>query len=159
MRKHTYPLLIAVLALGVLILAACAGRTTPAPDGPVSSNDPTSAVPDANSLQPQPGDDKLERGGVEITATEIFTLESFPPQFMVKIEGNKATPCHQLRAVIGEPGESKEIRIDVYTIFSTELACVQMIEAFNVNLPLGSYTAGTYAVYVNDAQIGQIVAP
>lgn len=148
-----------ILVSAAWMLSACAGRATPAPGDSVSSNDPTPSVSDPNSLQPQPNDDQLERGSVEITATEILTMESFPPQFMVKIEGSKATPCHQLRAVIGEPGESKEIRIDLYTVFPTDLACVQMIEAFSVNLPLGSYPAGTYTVYVNDAQIGQITAP
>ncbi|TLN00737.1 hypothetical protein FDZ74_16335 [bacterium] len=141
------------------MLSACVSRSTPAPDDPVSSNDPTPSAPDPNSLQPQPNDDQFERGTVEITGTEIFTLESFPPQFMVNIEGSKATPCHQLRAVIGEPGDSKDIRIDVYTVFHPDAVCVQMIENFNVNLPLGSYAAGTYTVYVNEAEIGQITAP
>lgn len=143
----------------LLALSACSPQATPAPDQPVSSCDPNS-VPAAADWQPQPGDDRLVRSEVQITSTEILTLESFPPQFMVTLQGSKPTPCHQIRAVIGEIDETHStIAIEVYAMIDAEAICAQVIEDFEINLPLGSLPAGQYTLTVNGAEIGQIVAP
>lgn len=154
MNKSTACFLILLLAL-----AACSPQATPAPDQPVSSGDPNS-TPAATDWQPQPGDDRLVRSEVQITGTEIFTLESFPPQFMVALQGSKPTPCHQIRAVIGEIDETHStIAIEVYAVVDAEAICAQVIEDFEINLPLGSLPSGQYTLTVNGAEIGQIVAP
>ncbi len=159
MKKHFFLTLTVVLALMGIVLSACAPSDAAAPDDPVSSSDPTDSAPPADSLQPQPEDDQLERGNAYIDATEILTLESFPPQFMLSITGGKPTPCHKLRAVIGEPDETDEIHIEDYTMVHPEAICVQKIENFNINLNLGTYPTGQYKVFVNGSEIGQIMAP
>lgn len=148
-----------LLALAMLALSACSPQATPAPDQPVSSDDPNGA-PAVADWQPQPGDDQLVRGEVQITATEILTLESFPPQFLVTLQGSQPTPCHQVRAVIGEVDQvHSTIAIEVYAVVDAEVICAQVIEDFELNLPLGSFPAGQYTLTVNGAEIGQIVAP
>ncbi len=159
MKKRTFLSTTFLIALAALALSACAPAATPAPDNPVSSSDPTDSAPQPDSLKPQPEDDQLERGNAYIDTAEILTLESFPPQFMVAIQGGKPTPCHKLRAVISEPGDKNEIRIEVYTLVHPDAICIQKIENFSINLNLGSYPAGKYTVFVNDSEIGQIMAP
>ncbi|GAP13429.1 hypothetical protein LARV_01183 [Longilinea arvoryzae] len=157
-KPFLLPTLILV-TLAALAISACGIQSTPAPGEPVSSSDSTSTPPAAD-WQPQPGDDRLTTGRVEITSTEILSLESFPPQFVVSIEGSKPTPCHQLRARVADPEpDEKSIRIEVYTVFDPDEICTQVIQDFNLNIPLGSYPAGQYTVQVNGAEIGQIVAP
>lgn len=159
MKKQIFlTLTVLVVVMGIL-LSACAPSATAAPDDPVSSSDPTDSAPPADSLQPQPEDDQLDKGNAYIDATEILTLESFPPQFMLSITGGKPTPCHKLRAVISEPGNTNEIHVEVYTLVHPEAICIQKIENFNISLNLGTYPAGQYKVFVNDSEIGQIMAP
>ena len=159
MKKHTFFTLTILLALMGAAISACAPSATPSPEDPVSSSDPTDSAPPADSLDPQPDDDQLERGNAYIDSTEILTLESFPPQFMLSIAGGKPTPCHKLRAVIGEPDDANEIHVEVYTLVHPEAICIQKIENFNININLGAYPAGQYSVFVNGSEIGQIMAP
>lgn len=148
-----------LLPLMALLLTGCGTASTPSPEEPVSSNDPTSTPPAAD-WQPQAGDDRLSAGKVEITSAEILSQESFPPQFTLDIQGRKATPCHQLRAQVNAPDPvDNSIRVAVYTVVDPQAICVQVIQDFALNIPLGSLPAGQYTVLVNESEIGQIVAP
>jgi hypothetical protein len=143
----------------LLLLAALALSACGAPPEPASPDASTTSTPAPSEWQPQPGDEKLSRGLPEISAVEILTLESFPLQFMVRLEGSKATPCHQLRAVVSEPNPDRQIGIEVYTVVDPQTICIQVIEDFSVNLPLGSFAAGEYTVLVNGEDAGWIMVP
>ena len=176
-----------VVLVFIMILAACAQVSTlpaaPAdgaqtatqpgqtPVFPVEET-PTPAYPDPNEpvVMPadgepdqtagyaaQPGDALLERGSVFVEEFGILTLESYPPQFMLHLIGNLPTPCHELRALASEPGKDGRINVELYSVSDPSAVCVQVLAPFEANIPLGSYTEGSYPVTINgDQQVGVI---
>ena len=164
--------LMIVFLSGMLLLTACSGAlagieapsTPPAqspgggndPDEPTSYNQPGEDDPAGPPWMPQPGDGALQRGEAEIESTDILILESYPPQFMLHIVGWKGTPCHDLRIEVSEPDEQNRIQVEAYTVVDPDVICVQMLEGFDVNVPLGAYESGEYTVWLNGEQIGEI---
>lgn len=135
-----------LLLLVCLIPAACAGA--------VSSNGGGERTP--SPWEPQPGDENLARGEAFVDQAEIVILESFPPQFRLKLTGTLPTPCHQLRVVVSEPDEQERIDVEVYSVVDPDQVCIQVVEPFEANIPIGSFTSGEYTVLVNGKQVGEI---
>jgi hypothetical protein len=164
-----------VLMIGVFLLSACSSQLTPG----VSTADPVAETPvvedtpvvgetpvgqetqdgSPESWAPVPEDENLGRAEVEIGSSEILTLESFPPQYQLQVTGSKGNPCNMLRVVVNDPDEENNILVDVYTVFDPAAICIQVLEGFDINIPLGSYPAGEYTVLLNGEQIGMIEAP
>lgn len=130
------------------------------PDMPVTSpSDPAGgADTDSNSYAPQPGDGALTRGNVYLDSTELLTLESYPLQFTLALKGNLPTPCNQLRVSTSPPDSENKIVVDVYSVLSADTICTQALEPFEENVPLGSFPAGHYALWVNGQQIAEFDA-
>lgn len=141
-------LVVIIISLGLVIARGEAG---PQPELPTP-------LP-AESWQPAPGDENLQRAEVEIERSEIISLESFPPQFQLQLTGWKGNPCNLLRVVAGEPDEQNRIYVDVYTLFDPAALCIQRLDSFTVQAPLGSPPAGEYSVWVNGALVGSFVMP
>lgn len=154
------------MVLGALLLAACAGAgapgedmspTTTPPDSPVTQpTGPDGEEPTPPPWEPVPGDEALHRGPVYFDERELLVLESFPPQFVLRLAGSLPTPCHQLRAFVPEPDDRNRIRVEVYSLVEPEKICIQVLEPFEANVPLGSYASGSYTVFVNGEQVGKV---
>ena len=130
---------------------------TPAPESPTDSDsyqDPT-----AEPWRPAPGDEVLQRDEVEIESTDILILESFPPQFQLHVVGWKGNPCNLLRVEVADPDDQNRIHVDVYTLLDPAALCIQVLEGFDIHVPLGSYETGEYTVLLNGQQVGTITAP
>jgi hypothetical protein len=141
----------------LLIVAACA----PSPDEPVS-NEPVAgntpaAAPQQNDFLPNPADDALTRGEVFLDVKGISSLESYPLQIMLLLEGNLPTPCHQLRINVNPPDADNKINIDVYSVFSPDKICIQVLVPFEVSFNMGSYPPGEYSVLVNGEPAGSFL--
>ncbi|GAB4398654.1 MAG: hypothetical protein OHK0052_21810 [Anaerolineales bacterium] len=177
-------LLVVVFVLSV-VLTACAPATpiTPVPypaptqDVPVSGGDtgsypppttgivvesPVSPYPDGSAggtvampYLPQPGDEKMTRGEAYLDAATLLSAESYPPQITLQLVGNLPNPCHQLRVNIARPDAQNRIQIEVYSVAGTDLACIEVLQPFDAAVPLGSFPAGKYTVFVNGEQIGE----
>jgi hypothetical protein len=119
----------------------------------------TQASGAAQSWEPQPGDDKLQRGNVYLDSRQILTLESFPPQFILELKGNLPTPCHKLRVKVNPPNASKQIQVEVYSLADPAEICIQVLEAFQVSVPLKDLASGTYPVSVNQESVGELKVP
>lgn len=162
-----------VALLSSLVLAACAGQAQvgeptpaypepgyPSPDEPVTAPAyPGPEEPSDAPWQPQAGDEQLDRGAVFIDSSEILTLESFPPQFMLHLEGSLPTPCHQPRVEVSEPDKDNQIRVEAYSVVDPERVCIQVLEPLDLNVPLGSFPEGDYTVWVNGEQVGELMTP
>jgi hypothetical protein len=160
-----YRKLLIILAVFAMLLPACVPLSSQGPDSPTetpypSPDDPVTDEDEGEepTFDPQPGDEDLIRGEVEIELAEILTLESFPPQFMLHITGNKGNPCAMLRIVAGEPAEGR-IDVEAYIVIDPAAICIQMLESFDVNFPLGSLEGGEYELYLNGELVGEIIAP
>mgnify|MGYP005842853309 CR=1 FL=1 len=140
------PILRALAILVCLILAACAGA--------ISSGGGGQQTP--SPWEPQPGDENLAKGEAFVDQAEILILESFPPQFRLKLSGTLPTPCHQLRVVVSQPDAEERLNVEVYSVVDPNQVCIQVVEPFEANVPIGSYTSGEYIVLVNGEQVGEV---
>jgi hypothetical protein len=141
--------IIAFLIIGFsLLLTACrdlSGEPSPVPD---EAHSP--------SWEPVAGDDKLIRGEVTISEKELQVQENEPDQYVLFLSGTLPTPCHQLRVTISEPDEKNQIDVDIYSVVDPAEICIQVLEPFEANIPLGSYPSGEYSVFVNGQSVGEI---
>lgn len=158
-----------VLLVFSLLLSACAST---ADESAVSYPNPseqntsypnpsypnTSIMPPSNEYSPQPDDAALDRGEAYIDISDVLTLESFPLQFMLHLAGNLPTPCNTLRVVAYPPDAENKINVDVYSLSDPDQICTQVLQPFDVNIPLGSFPEGKYSIWVNDEMIAEIQA-
>ncbi|MGA1864412.1 MAG: hypothetical protein ACMUHX_05065 [bacterium] len=121
---------------------------------PVSSDDPL--PPAQNSLDPKPGDENLNRGPVYLNETQLYVLESYPMQVRLQLKGNLPTPCHELRAVVSGPNSQDRINVELYSLENPNLSCATLLEPFDETISLGSFTGGSYTVWVNGERVENI---
>lgn len=166
-----YRKIIVLFAAFALLVSACGpiiiqDAATPEPAIPTVDPDmPDTGIPGEEDpvvladWEPQPGDEELIEGEVTITLSDILTLESFPPQFVVHLEGEKGNPCAYVRARSSEPGADGRIDIEVYALIDPLILCAAVTDEFEINFPLGSLPSGEYTVFINGEQVGEIMAP
>lgn len=142
------------ISLTLILLAATLGGCAPSPDVPVSSDSPSQ--PSQSDYLPSPADGSLQRGEVYLDSVDLLTLESFPLQFTLVLKGNLPTPCHDLRIAVSPPDAENKILVDVYSLANPDEICIQMLEPFEVNFPLGSFAPGTYSLWVNGEMAAEI---
>ncbi len=144
-----------VASLLIVLLTACGGQS---PNSPVTNEPGVPTTPVENPYAPQLGDDVLVRGNVYLDAADILVLESFPPQFVLHVTGNLPDPCHELRYVVSQPDGQNDIAIELYSLADPDAICVQVLEPFDISIPLGSFPAGHYTVSVNGEPVGEFDA-
>lgn len=143
MRQFTFMLMMA-------ILVACA----PTPDSPITG--PSNPLP--GDFGPSPSDSNLMREPVFLESTDLLTLESYPLQFTLAIQGNLPSPCHKVRVAANAPDSDNKIVVEVYSVVDPNTVCTQVIEPFELNFPLGSYPPGKYTLWVNGEQAAEFDA-
>ena len=150
------------LAVIAFTLSACGPGTHVPPTAniepsstPQASRPTPSPIPSATST---PTDSNLVRGNVFLDSTELLTLESSPLQFTLALKGNLPTPCHQLRVDISPPDSENKVVVDVYSVVKADEICAQVVEPFEENVPLGSFPAGHYTLWVNGQKVAEFYA-
>jgi hypothetical protein len=146
MKRILLPLILVILILDACSPAATEpAATPPTPDQPVSSDD----TPAPQIASPTPADSNLMRSNVYLDSADLLTLESYPLQFTLVLSGDLPTPCNQLRVDVSPPDAEKKINVDVYSVIQPDMACAQVLEPFEKNIPLGSFPTGHYTLWVN----------
>lgn len=174
--------MIALIFLSIFLLAGCASAEpgAPAEDKGVEAtlppaqstqtparptNTPTEPKPtetvsagegERSPLDPLPNESKMARGNVFVDESGVVLMESYPVQAALLVSGNLPTPCHELRATVSEPDEENRIYVELFSLTDPNMACIQMLEQFSASIPLGSYTSGSYTVYLNGEEVGEI---
>ena len=97
-----------------------------------------------------------ERGGVYLDSLEIIQRESYPVQIALVLQGSLPTPCHELRTEVAQPDEQGRIVVDVYSLVDPDEVCIQVLQPFEETVELGSYTQGTFTVWVNGEMVGEV---
>lgn len=167
----------------IVLLASCStiGRWTGAPGSnpritypppyppmqpvnsyPILSEPPVYPAPDDGQIspwQPRPGDEALTRGEAFVNKHQFLVLESFPPQYLLELEGALPTPCHQLRVDIRPPDAQNRILVEVYSLVDPTAICAQVLSSFQASVKLDHLPAGKYTVLVNNTEISQIEIP
>jgi hypothetical protein len=85
-------------------------------------------------------------------------MESFPPQFSLALSGELPTPCNQLRVDVMPPDGENKIVVDVYSLVSPDTMCADVIQPFSENIPLGSFPAGHYTIWINGEKVAEFDA-
>lgn len=127
-------------------------------------NVPPTAIPQGSKTSPIPTftsiptDANLVRGNAFLDSTKLLTLESSPLQFILALKGGLPTPCHQLRVDVSLPDSENKIVVDVYSVVEADAICAQVVEPFEENVPLGSFAAGHYTLWVNEELVTEFDA-
>ncbi|MCS6910752.1 MAG: hypothetical protein NZM11_09330 [Anaerolineales bacterium] len=169
MLRKTLTFLLPTAAL----LAACAPATLPADSGvkdiPTAPPDEAVSRPDAGASPqpvaepddpsaPRPSDAALSRGQAFVDSYEVLTLETFPPQYRIRVKGTLPTPCHQLRMAVSPPDAAGNIEVEVYSVVDPNVTCAQVLQDFEHSVSLGNLPPGReYVVLVNDQPAGTIL--
>ncbi|MFO3796866.1 MAG: hypothetical protein ACK8QZ_06220 [Anaerolineales bacterium] len=116
---------------------------------------PTFSIPTMLPIPylPRESDTTLTRGPVFLKNVDILVMESYPPQYVLSLEGSLPTPGHELRVQAQPPDAEGNIRIEVYSVADARRICVQVLKPFAVQMPLLS-GAGEYTFWVNGKRIG-----
>jgi len=150
-----------ILSIVTLLLAAFTGPAFAAPARLTSSASlSTSTSTVSASITPQPGDDKLIRDVVfmNFAKSRLLVSATRPVQVQAVLTGNLPDACHVLRVAIGPTSTTRSINISVYSLFKAGSACAAVLQPFSVTVPLGSFSSGTYSVFVNGTLLGTFSA-
>ena len=97
-------------------------------------------------------------GGIEgpvfVDSTEILYLESFPVQVRLVVRGSLPTPCHRAQWSVEDDGTA--IEVTLWSVIALGQSCAQVLEPFEVSIPLGSFETSTSAVVLNGDEIGRL---
>ncbi len=140
----------------VLGLSACA-TLTPVPSPPIlPTTTPAPIQPEGgqNPYAPQAADYLLEKANVFLNTTDLLIQESAPPQIALSVAGALPTPCHQLRVAVPAPTAEGKIFVEIYSLYQSGQACVQVLKDFHEVIRLGTYPPGYYQLYINGQYIG-----
>lgn len=149
MRKW-YPFI-----LILFVLSSCSGSPlTPAPtEGIEPTLTPT--TPPVVSYFPRPQDASLTRGEVYPDSADLLISGSTPAPVNVVIKGSLPNPCYQLRVLFEPPDADNQVRLQLYSVVDLSLICAQVIQDFELTIPLGTFPAGHYSVWINAINIGE----
>ena len=113
-----------------------------------------------SSYSPQPGDEKLIRDVVfmNFAKSRLIVSATRPVQVQAVLVGNLPDPCHVLRVVLGATTVTKTINISVYSLVKPGSSCATVLQPFSVTVPLGSFSSGSYTVFVNGTKLGTFSA-
>lgn len=143
------------LLLMIFWITACGPAPTPELDvTPSKLDQPTAEIPMQQNTPDDPINPKLIRGNAYLDSAELLTLESSPLQFTLVLKGNLPTQCNQLQVDVNPPDAENKINVDVYSLINPDMMCAQALKPFEENIPLGSFPAGHYTLWVN----GELVA-
>ena len=128
MNQRNYTLLI---ILAMVLLAGCA----------------PGALEDSLA---QNGSGLFIRGEAVVENVEIIFLESFPLQVHMVASGYLPDPCTEIDEISVER-DFNRFEVLITTLREAEVMCIQVIEAFEQNIPIDVYglPAGDYTVMVN----------
>jgi len=144
--------------------------TYPAPQTGAQNNSDTSSYPYPgdktsaadpalidNPYTPSDTDVKWVRGKAYIdkAGSSLTVTNENLTQATLHLVGNLPNPCYQLRVEIKKPDDKNRIEIQVYAVADPDKVCAEVLQPFDVQVPLGEFASAKYSVYVNDELFGE----
>ncbi len=108
---------------------------------------------------PRTEDESRERMEIEVQTAELYMAESFPPQPFLHLSGELPTPCHELRILVNPPDDTDQIHVVVYSVADPTTVCVQVLEPFDISIPLSNIPSGQFTVFVNGRKVAGLLMP
>lgn len=130
----------AFFILAGALLSACASHPS------------TTPIPVTNPYSPQPGDETMVRGDVELVSAVLQSS----PLFSVSLSYRLPTPCYQLRVSIRQPDSQNRMQLEIYAVTPKDKPCNLMALSTpqETIINLGHLPAGYYIVSINGQQVG-----
>jgi hypothetical protein len=100
-------------------------------------------------------DGGMARGPVYIDETELVILESFPVQIEIVVRGALPTPCASLKWSVEPPDDQGLIHVEAFSLQDPTLDCIQVLQELEEILQIGSYSEGSYSVWLNGELVGE----
>ena len=97
----------------------------------------------------------MSRGPVYINETELLILESFPVQIELVIRGALPTPCSSFEWSVEDPDAKGRIEVEAFSLQDPALDCIQVLQEMEERLAIGSYSEGSYSVWLNGEFVGE----
>ena len=149
--KPTQILLSLILLIVITSLAACSGA------GPIqddSQKSPSEKPGEIINVLPiiekgkreLPEDAGKTPGSVYIDLSEIREVDG---QYFLYLSGTLPTPCHQLRWTVSDPDVEHRYQVEVYSVSDPNEICIQVLEPFEVLIPLDGFVPGQSNIYLN----------
>jgi hypothetical protein len=106
---------------------------------------------EGGGYEPVPGDEAMDRGQVflDLQASDLLILESYPIQAVLVLRGDLPTSCHEFRAVVSAPDQENRILVEAYSVVAKDQICTQTLQPFEVRISLGSFAGAKYSVWIN----------
>jgi len=92
---------------------------------------------------------------VYVDEVSLLQMESYPVQVALRVVGSLPTPCHEPRWEVVWPDARGRIEVTLFSEADPSLLCIQVLEPFEQELVLGSFSSGKYSVWVNGQQVGE----
>lgn len=102
---------------------------------------------------------EMRRGEVFIEGVSLLPPSENNGQARMLVQGVLPTPCHVFKAEVAPVNENGEIQIEAYSLVSAEGACVDVVQDFTTEIPLGALAAGNYSIWVNGEKVGALEVP
>lgn len=136
-------------------------QATSSPDEPYPGIEGEGTIPGQGYQTPYPPAEEgyTERGGIFVDTVDLLIMESFPIQVALQISGNLPTPCNRIQWVVSATDGQNKIAIELYSLVKPGEACIEVLEPFDISIPLGSFTTGHYEVLLNGEPVGEFDAP
>lgn len=97
----------------------------------------------------------MTRGPVYIDEAELVILESLPVQIEIVIRGALPTPCASLEWSTEPPDDRGRILVEAFSLQDPGIDCIQVLQEMEERLPIGSYSKGSYSVWLNGELVGE----
>lgn len=93
-------------------------------------------------------------GPVYVDSVDIAYLESFPVQVQLVVRGSLPTPCHEAIFEVQDLGDVIDVRL--WSLADADAFCIQVLEPFEISIPLGSYETADIPVTLNGEPVGRV---
>ena len=93
-------------------------------------------------------------GPVYVESVDIRYLESFPVQVHMEVRGSLPTPCHEAIFEVQDLGDVIDVRL--WSLADADAICIQVLEPFEIVIPLGSYETADIPVVLNGEVVGRV---
>lgn len=141
----------------LLTLSACLPSPTAEPTSTGSA--PYLITAEENSYAPKPEDLSLQIADVIITSVNLSEQFEFtPPRVLVNFLGYMPGVCNELRINVKPPDENYRVFIEVYSLTDSAFVCEGVFQQFEASIMLGTYSSGSYTIWVNDEPAGDFSA-
>jgi hypothetical protein len=91
---------------------------------------------------------------VYVEEVGIVYRESDPVQVVLVVSGDVPTPCHQVAYDVDPSAERIDVRL--WSAADPAATCIQVLEPFEVAIPLGSFGSVDASVTLNDEVVGRV---